>query len=1042
MVSVLATIRRAATREEMAVATGVKSARLIGALRKLVGERLLAASRRGTERLYYLACSATREQVLTEATRAQQRTVHARLVEHFERRQDRLQPHDDESFVRHLLALGRTKDARERVLGLVTRPASDLSYERRVRLLEDVSARDSSSRARLRLAEEMSRLLGESGDHQKGIALLEPFYQAEAGASTRRAVRIRRLIGVHYHRAGQAERAIEIFEEAQQTANERRDLEQLVFVDSELTELHIFRGSFEEAEAACCRGLARLSRLRSSSPCRGRMEMVLRASLGHLELRRLALDRAREQLMNARALARRHGNTSDRAAILSNLAITENQRNRFEAARECFAEAEDLFAQVGERRSVIKIATNLAVVAAKLGDRKEAHLQVERAAQMARHYPGRRLEFSVAYARGIVHHHFGEIERSVTAFEIALPLGRELGDHYLAGFGEVYLAEAHLAAGQYSEALSQLRATAKQAERDGPPLLVRMVHSRLLVLETVFGRGRSASKSKERLASTARTDVVLLESWNDLFVALSEQLAGRDAGALLCRIRDAFERLGVAAGAGFAELLQTAYEDSAPKPRARSSVFSGPSHVFLSVAVPLIEAEARFARGELSEAERQLAKASTAIVGFPFLELDWRIELLRARVALRHGNLKEARLHLHRSLHTRDHLVQLVPRRLRSSFLRHRRFAVLEKVASRLERTPRLHSTTPDIGRPRVYEGMVGVSAEMLRVFDLIERVSRLELPVMVFGETGTGKELAAHAIHNRSLRSDSPFTALHCAALPSELFEAELFGYKAGAFTEAHEDRTGLLESVDGGTLLLDEVAQLPLACQAKLLRFLDSGMFRRVGDVETRAVDVRLLVASSQDLNDGVRQGTFRQDLYQRLRGAEVRLPALRGRSEDIAALTQFFIERHSERLDRSAPQFDADVVELLHGYTWPGNVRELEGVLLRAFVNLRERERISRDDLVEFLPTSEEAVFDRELLRSRELGDLRETLEAGVPDGAVSERAGRSGGHDAKTEFEAVPTLRLFSQARHRCARVAEAHSALRTACGLTALWRRSL
>jgi DNA-binding NtrC family response regulator/tetratricopeptide (TPR) repeat protein len=238
-------------------------------------------------------------------------------------------------------------------------------------------------------------------------------------------------------------------------------------------------------------------------------------------------------------------------------------------------------------------------------------------------------------------------------------------------------------------------------------------------------------------------------------------------------------------------------------------------------------------------------------------------------------------------------------------------------------------------GQPRTeLRGMVGTSPAMQAVYALIERVAPSDLPVLVSGESGTGKELAARAIHGLSARRDGPFVSENCAAIPESLAEAELFGYVRGAFTGAEEDRAGRIETASGGTLLLDEIGDLPLSVQAALLRVLATGAVRRLGDVEERPVDVRLIAATARDLRAEIERGAFRADLFYRLLGVEIRLPPLRDRGEDILLLAEHFF-RASLPAGTALPRLTARARQALLTHAWPGNVRELENEVQRLAV-----------------------------------------------------------------------------------------------------------
>ncbi|GIW71491.1 MAG: hypothetical protein KatS3mg102_1033 [Planctomycetota bacterium] len=246
------------------------------------------------------------------------------------------------------------------------------------------------------------------------------------------------------------------------------------------------------------------------------------------------------------------------------------------------------------------------------------------------------------------------------------------------------------------------------------------------------------------------------------------------------------------------------------------------------------------------------------------------------------------------------------------------------------------------------FEGLLGASPPMRRVFELVERVAPLEVPVLITGETGTGKELTARAIHARSARRSGPFVAINCGALSPSLLEAELFGHQPGAFTGAVAERAGLFEQAHGGTLLLDEVGEMPPAMQAALLRVLESGEVRRLGSTAAVRVDVRVLAATHRDLQALVREGRFRQDLLFRLRVVEIALPPLRERLEDLPLLAEAVLRELAEAAGAREPLgLERAALRKLLAYPWPGNVRELRNVLARAAV-LAEGARIRAEDI----------------------------------------------------------------------------------------------
>lgn len=248
-----------------------------------------------------------------------------------------------------------------------------------------------------------------------------------------------------------------------------------------------------------------------------------------------------------------------------------------------------------------------------------------------------------------------------------------------------------------------------------------------------------------------------------------------------------------------------------------------------------------------------------------------------------------------------------------------------------------------------IEHNMVGDSPLLQRVYQLISRVAPTDSTVLISGESGTGKELAARAIHRNSKRADKPFIAVNCAALAETLLESELFGHEKGAFTGALLQKKGRLELADGGTIFLDEIGDLSPALQTKLLRVLQEREFERVGSNRTIKIDIRLLAATNRDLEDAIRKGTFRQDLYFRLNVVQLKMPPLRERREDIPLLANYFARKYAEKCNRKVMGISSEARQRMMTYDWPGNVRELENAIERAVV-LGTTEQILADDLPE--------------------------------------------------------------------------------------------
>ncbi|HEV8547898.1 MAG TPA: sigma-54 dependent transcriptional regulator [Polyangiaceae bacterium] len=253
-----------------------------------------------------------------------------------------------------------------------------------------------------------------------------------------------------------------------------------------------------------------------------------------------------------------------------------------------------------------------------------------------------------------------------------------------------------------------------------------------------------------------------------------------------------------------------------------------------------------------------------------------------------------------------------------------------------------------EIRKEHRFEDILAKSAKMQDIFRTIAKIAEYKTTVLITGESGAGKELVARAIHRRSKRS-GPFVAVNCGAIPENLLESELFGHKKGAFTDALHDRHGLFEEATGGSLFLDEIGELPLALQVKLLRVLEDEKIRRLGDTRDVQVDVRIIAATHRDLPNETKAGRFREDLFYRLNVLLIHCPSLRDRREDIPLLIDHFLSKNNARLGTAIRGLDTEARRLLYEYAWPGNVRELENTIERAMV-LTEGETVTAADLPE--------------------------------------------------------------------------------------------
>ena len=305
---------------------------------------------------------------------------------------------------------------------------------------------------------------------------------------------------------------------------------------------------------------------------------------------------------------------------------------------------------------------------------------------------------------------------------------------------------------------------------------------------------------------------------------------------------------------------------------------------------------------------------------------------------------------------------------------------LLGRVAAKRELNHQVQALKLRLRRVEGQPTMIGNHPSMQRVKALIQKIAPTQSTVLICGETGTGKELAARAVHELSERADKPFVPVNCGALPETLIESELFGHRKGAFTGAEENRKGLFEIANGGTLFLDEIGELPKATQATLLRVLESGEIKRVGDSESLTVDVRIVCATHRDLNKMIADGEFREDLMYRINTFEVSLPPLRERSTDIPELACHLLSGHQPTLMKRAKSindvFEAPVLEKLLAHSWPGNIRELANVIEYAAI-ISDKLPIGAADLPKSM-TQEPATAGRSL-REMEMESIWAALDA---------------------------------------------------------------
>ena len=540
--------------------------------------------------------------------------------------------------------------------------------------------------------------------------------------------------------------------------------------------------------------------------------------------------------------------------------------------------------------------------------------------------------------RGVVAHKLGDRERAIRFYQAALA-----GDRSVQARNEANLGSLHADAGEFEPALEHLSRALQSFSRLASAREVAHAACNLARVYNILGElpraFELASFARERAREIGERYLVA----NALLILGEVQLDRsdpHDATRLLGEARALFELVGNEGYAALAAALKGRAHLMLGERAQASGELSRPFMDRGCADLPAAQIETELARGELAlglgdlqGATRAVTRAREALLHKPDLEGPYRVYFLMGRLRLAAGDTSGAQAEMARAARLLDELTQRVPPARRKDFLSVPRRAEVLAAAEPDLRLPRATTVLPSVSSSA--HGLVGRSAALARITRQIEPIARSNATVLIRGESGTGKELLAQAIHDLSPRRAMPIVKVNCAAMVEELLLSELFGHEKGAFTGAVRERKGRFELADGGTLFLDEIGDISPKAQVSLLRVLQEREFERVGGTRTIKVDVRVICATNRDLEALITQGRFRQDLYYRLKGVMLELPALRERLEDLPYLAAHFLARVARERNEAPKQLTPDALELLGRHSWPGNVRELENVLASAAI-----------------------------------------------------------------------------------------------------------
>lgn len=833
---------------------------------------------------------------------------------------------------------------------------------------------------------ETVELLMRVGNFDEGIDLLREQFLPSSKLPKGSRARLLLLLATLHSRKGDYRRAEALFEEGLElsagkaAALERQDY--LRFLNEQAA-VKTLLGRREEALQICADGL-QLAGKQSSAAVKA-VALNLYATRASLALRLFRFSDAIADFEKALSLAETLGSFESQALLLNNLASVRAQQDEYTEAIEAYQSAEKVCLRLDAGPSLVSLYGNLAILCAKVGERESSERYLQEAARLHPESLGKRQLHFFEHARGLCRIYSGRYGAARKYLEVAIRLGENMGDRYVVSFDRVYLAEALLFEGKYASAKVELERLCKDSTMEP---IIAMALARLALLRSLLNQPAEVDLILPRYEEIqSGVNIPFLRSWNAVFLGWALAIAGKHdlAAEYLDTAKSYFEHKGLKPGAALVASIRFETEVvlrpletvASSQPTERSS------HDFAAALDRLVEARLLLAApGAGAEGFARcsdlLAEAGSYLIGNDLPEWNLRLETLRQ--ALLRDTPPEA------SVTARTGLVQGLPAEFRRPYLESSYWKVWTSgfsvpaswrkgVRASNSAVSRSQHGTKTVTHRDLRGQLATRSRATRRLGRLLDRLRRTEAAVVIVGETGAGKELVARIIHDESARGAFPFQIIDCATVPEGLLESELFGATAGAFTDQSGDRTGILAAAEGGTVLVDAITSADTTVQAKLLRVLSEGTFRPIGSTQQRQVDTRFIFTTPEPLEDQVRQGRLREDLFHRINGVTVEVPPLRERPEDLPALVNAFLREGRRDPEHLKP----DGLEYLLSLPWPGNVRELRNIILRLCVETTEQ--ITRQDIRRVLEqdgVQTATVFPRNILAQSSLPELQVRLE----------------------------------------------------------------
>ncbi len=914
-----------------------------------------------------LASSRLRDAVLTHLSEETKKDIAARLARSFAACNG-----SDILYAYHLFASGQKETALQEVLAAVNRLRAEGTLDRAQAILATVVERygdDIPDQELVLLRHDCAEVCTLRGDHVKAQMLLRQNwrYYTETG-DRRAAARTQVHLGLLAANLDKRDEALRELEEAAEVlAGEPQEAEEYLRLQLALSRVSLEKAEYDRALGIAQKAAGFLKRHYRPTPSWQRLKGVTYSRMGNIHAALSDFSQAEAAYEASLAAFEAFPDSVERGGLFCNLARLSMTRSDYRTAQRHYREAARLARATGARELLGLIETNLGVLGLYLWDLDEAEKHIRAGIGLTEELGSSRFGKFARLCLGNLRGRQGRHEEALQIFSAEKKRARQSDDrHFLMNvcLQSVYplmergewqkartaaatgarlaaelawphgILEGELTQGQIAAALGRWDAAAEHLRRgrESPWGHHRHIDAEFDHLEGQIHAARgdpaAAIEAYRRAAASFRS----MKVW---VYAMKSRLG--HAEVLLMQGRRAEAK----------RLVNRTHHALSKRPvEKRPSLVWMPlvtlrAEIFLSEAGH-DKANRRACFYELAEALARAREVHAA----PYL---WHLLSLLGRCCRELRDPNRARRYLHEATNALHEYLRLIPAECRSY----------------IQGLPAAEGLTPSDGRaagsetgpPAIlttkesrtgeaaFHGLVGRSPALGTIISLIRRVGPTDLPVLISGESGTGKELVAHAVHRSSGRARGPFEADSCAAIPEKLAEAEFFGCVPGAFTGADHTRTGRIEAASGGTLFLDEVGDLPLPLQAKLLRVLTEGAVRPLGSMEKRPVNVRLVTATNRDLRAEIGRGSFRQDLFYRLLGVEIRLPPLRERGDDILLLAEHFLRSYLPP-GKTMPRLTARAREALLRHAWPGNVRELENEMRRLAVF--GQKRIDKGDL----------------------------------------------------------------------------------------------